>query len=116
MTGCCNSNQRKEYGANDSEYGSRVRKRERTITKHLHRIEVRVGGKVERDRLCEAAEVGDAQHGLAKSIAQVKFAKIGQNFTICRVQESECSASENLKELAQSNHVACPVEEAGLVT
>jgi len=74
-----------------------------------------VGGEVEGDRLGKAAEVGHAKDDLVGTVAALEFAEVGENLAIGGVQEAEGTTAEDLEQLAQGDHVAGPVEEAGLV-
>ena len=70
---------------------------------------------IERDGLGEAGEIGDAEYDLLGAVVALESAEIGEDFAVFGVEELELAAAEDLEELAQGDHVAGPVEEAGLV-
>ncbi len=46
------------------------------------------------------------------SVFSLKVAEIGEDFAVRWVQERQRAAAEHLKELAQRDHVARPVQQA----
>ena len=94
---------------------SRVTAGNRHVAQHLHRLEPCILCEVQRDRLCESAEIGDAEHRLTQSVALVQIAKISKNLAVRRIQKRERPAAKHLEQLAQRNHVARPVQQARLI-
>src|SRR5580692_6823675 len=73
-------------------------RRERHITNHLDGLHSGERGEIERDRLSEAAEVRHAQYRLARPIADIEVANVGEDPAVGWIEKHERAAAENLKE------------------
>src|SRR5580692_10074920 len=85
---------------------------ERYVTEHLDGLRPFVVSQVERDWLGEAAEIGRAENRLVGAVGTHKFAEIDKDLAVCRVKKCHGSTSEDMEKLAQSDHIAGPVEQA----
>jgi len=54
------------------------------------------------------------KNGLVGTVSAIELAEVGEDLAVRRTQELECPAPKDVEQLAQRDHVAGPVQQAGL--